>query len=93
LDRLEEEERQKLRIDARGLPLIGLGILMTGLPGLLTAWAWVGWLFVALATIGVVGLAVVPFVRYAIPRMRLKLARRGVWPSARLPRPCENIEG
>ena len=41
------DERQTARVNARGLPLIGFGIVMTGIPDGLATWAWVGWLFTA----------------------------------------------
>lgn len=56
----EEERRRAVRIDARGLPLIGLGVLMTGLPDGLATWHWLGWLVIAVAVILMVWLAVVP---------------------------------
>jgi hypothetical protein len=58
------DERQAARVNACGLPLIGLGIVMTGIPDGLAKWAWVGWLFIAIATVLVLGLALWPFSRW-----------------------------
>lgn len=38
-------ERQAARVDAHGVVLLGLSIVMTGAPDGLAAVAWVGWLF------------------------------------------------
>lgn len=53
-------EHQEARFNARGLPLIGLGILMTGVAGILAEHAWIGWLSVAVAAIFVIFAAVWP---------------------------------
>jgi hypothetical protein len=55
--RHERDERQSARVNARGLPLIGLGIVMTGIPDGLATWAWVGWLFIAAAGLLVIAVA------------------------------------
>jgi len=36
------DERRAARVGARGLPLIGRGILLSGVPGGLATWAWAG---------------------------------------------------
>lgn len=56
----EEEQHRSVHIDARGLPLIGLGILMTGFPDGLAVWAWFGWLVTAVAVTLMLWLAVLP---------------------------------
>jgi len=60
-ERVERAERNAARVNAWGFPLIGLGIVMTGVPGGLADVPPVGWLFVvlagALAAIGIVAVA------------------------------------
>lgn len=63
------DERQDAQIDARGLPLIGLGIIMTGFPDGLARWAWVGLLFIALAALLVIEFALRPFSRWVASRL------------------------
>jgi hypothetical protein len=63
---LEERELKAAAIDARGLPLVGLGIVMTGVPDYLAAWGWPGWLLISVAGALVVWLAVVPFASWLI---------------------------
>jgi hypothetical protein len=41
-------------VDARGVVLIGTGVVMTGVPDGLAAFPWSGWLVVALALAGTV---------------------------------------
>lgn len=62
------EEQQAARIDARGLPLIGLGVLMTGIPDGLARWPWLGWALIVLAGILVIWLALWPFGAHVIQR-------------------------
>lgn len=45
--RLDQERQEGARVDARGLPLIGISIILSGLPNGLARVAVVGWLFVA----------------------------------------------
>jgi hypothetical protein len=45
---ISERELQNAKFNARGLPLIALGIVMTGPTGILAESAPVGWIFVAL---------------------------------------------
>ncbi len=39
--------RQAARVDARGVVLLGLGVVMTGVPDGLARFAWLGWLVIA----------------------------------------------
>ena len=71
----EEEKRRSVDIDARGLPLIGLGILMTGLPDGLAAWDWFGWLVTAVAVILMLWLAVLPLTQAVIRWYQARGAR------------------
>jgi hypothetical protein len=45
-------QRQSAQVDARGVVLIGAGVVMTGVPDGLAAFPWSGWLVVALALAG-----------------------------------------
>lgn len=45
-------QRQSAQVDARGVVLIGAGVVMTGVPDGLAALPWSGWLVVALALVG-----------------------------------------
>jgi hypothetical protein len=63
---LEERERKAATIDARGLPLVGLGIVMTGVPDYLAAWGWPGWLVISVAGALVIWLALVPFASWLV---------------------------
>src|SRR6516165_8027894 len=63
------DERRSARIDARGLPLIGLGIVMTGIPDGLARWAWVGLIFVVAAALLVIVLALWAFGRWVASRI------------------------
>ena len=63
------DERQTARVNARGLPLIGFGIVMTGIPDGLATWAWVGWLFTAAAGVLVTGFGLWPFSRWMAFRL------------------------
>ena len=40
-------QRQAARVDARGVVLLGLGVVMTGVPDGLARFAWFGWLVIA----------------------------------------------
>lgn len=40
-------QRQAARVDARGVVLLGLGVVMTGVPDGLARFAWLGWLVIA----------------------------------------------
>lgn len=40
-------QRQAARVDARGVVLLGLGVVMTGIPDGLARFAWLGWLVIA----------------------------------------------
>jgi hypothetical protein len=51
---ISEAERQNARFNARGLPLIALGIVMTGPTGILAEYAPVGWLFVSLGVFSMI---------------------------------------
>lgn len=42
-------QRQSAQVDARGVALIGAGVVMTGVPDGLAAFPWSGWLVVTLA--------------------------------------------
>jgi hypothetical protein len=64
-DRLEAEGRQAARIDARGVVLIGLSVVLTGIPDGLAAVAWVGWFVIAVAAVFVFCLALWPAFRSA----------------------------
>lgn len=58
--RLDQAERRAAQIDARGILLIGLGIVLTGIPTELAAWHPLGWIMIGLtgvATLRVVWLA------------------------------------
>ena len=68
--RWEEEKRRSVHIDARGLPLIGLGILMTGVPDGLAAWDWFGWLVTAVAVILTLWLGAMPLTQTVIRWLR-----------------------
>jgi hypothetical protein len=39
--------RQAARVDPRGVVLLGLGVVMTGVPDGLARFAWLGWLVIA----------------------------------------------
>jgi fatty acid desaturase len=60
VERLDREERQAARIDARGIILIGLGVVMTGVPDGLAAPGWLGWFLVAVAAALVLWLGLWP---------------------------------
>jgi hypothetical protein len=45
-------QRQSAQVDARGVVLIGAGVVMTGVPDGLAVFPWSGWLVVALALAG-----------------------------------------
>ncbi len=47
--RLDVERDRSIRFDARGLPLVGLGTIMTGIPDELAHFAVVGWSVVAVS--------------------------------------------
>jgi hypothetical protein len=51
---LEAQEHWEARVDGRGLLLIGLGILLTGVPDELAAFALIGWLMVAFSALSAV---------------------------------------
>ena len=55
--RLDNEQQEAARVDARGLPLIGLGVVLSSVPDGLAQVAAVGWLLVAGA--GVIAMVVV----------------------------------
>ena len=40
----EAAQRQAARVDARGVVLLGLGVVMTGIPDELARFAWIAWL-------------------------------------------------
>lgn len=44
--RIEEERRRAAEVDARGVPLIGIGILLSGFAAGLSQIAWLGWTLV-----------------------------------------------
>lgn len=69
-ERVEEQERQAVRIDARGLPLVGLGIVLTGIPNYLAAWVWPGWSVVAITAVLVFWLAILPLTRWVFTAAR-----------------------
>lgn len=71
----EEEKRRAVQIDARGLPLIGLGILMTGVPDGLATWDWFGWWVTAVAVILMLWLAALPFTHAVIRWYQARRAR------------------
>jgi hypothetical protein len=73
--RWEEEKRRSVHIDARGLPLIGIGILMTGVPDGLATWDWLGVLVIVVAVILILWLAVVPFTQAVIRGYQARRAR------------------
>ena len=62
-NRLDREAKEAARIDARGLPLIGLGIVLTGLPDGLSRWwhPFFGW-----ALVGTVALFTAAAIRSAL---------------------------
>jgi hypothetical protein len=62
--RRRRDERRAARINARGLPLIGLGLVMTGVPDGLAMWPWVGELFITAAALLVLVVALWPFSRW-----------------------------
>jgi hypothetical protein len=50
-DRLDKAEAQSARIDARGVILLGFGVILTGIPAQLAAWPPLGWFLVAVAVV------------------------------------------
>lgn len=56
----EQEKRQDAQIDARGLPLVALGIVLTGVPDGLAARPWIGWPATAVALLLTIWLAAWP---------------------------------
>jgi hypothetical protein len=59
-EELKAERRRDAQIDARGLPLIGLGILLAGVPDGLAVVGWLGWAVVAFSACLAVWLGVWP---------------------------------
>jgi len=53
-DLLNEEQGNAARVDARGLPLIAVGILLTGVPDGLARWDWFGWFCFAVAGVATI---------------------------------------
>ncbi len=72
-DETERERRQEAQVDARALWLIGLGVVMTGVPDGLARWKWIGLLFIAAVALAVIRLALWPISRYAISGIRATL--------------------
>jgi hypothetical protein len=48
-ERVREQERTAAEVDARALPLVGLGIVMTGIPDGLARFPALGWIVVGAA--------------------------------------------
>lgn len=56
---LVQKDHEMARIDGRGLPLVGVGILLTGVPEFLASFPWyLGWLFPAVGVALAVSLTV-----------------------------------
>ena len=51
---IRARERRSARVDFRGVLLVGLSILMTGIPDGLARWSWLGIVFIVLAIAGTV---------------------------------------
>ena len=60
IEDLKTERNRDAQIDARGLPLIGLGILLAGVPDGLAVVGWLGWGVVAFSACLAVWLGVWP---------------------------------
>lgn len=69
---LDEKDRDAALIDARGLPVIGFGILLSGVPETLASIPWhLGWLFPALG-VAAATVALAPTVRARFASRRLQ---------------------
>ena len=69
---LDEKDRDTALIDARGLPVIGLGILLSGVPAELAAIPWhLGWLFPVIG-IGAAAAAIAPALRARFGASKIK---------------------
>lgn len=66
----EAEKRRDAQIDARGLPLIGLGILLAGVPDGLAKVSWIGWTFLVLSVLLILWLGVWPLAVWLIRQLR-----------------------
>ena len=69
----QEQARKKRRdalTDARGLPVIALGIVITGVPAGLVAWSWPGWLIITVAAALVTWTGLLPITRGTIHWLR-----------------------
>jgi hypothetical protein len=47
--RLADQEQEELRVDASALPVIGVGIVLSGVPDALATWTWLGALSIVVA--------------------------------------------
>ena len=73
--RWEAEKRRDAQIDARGLPLIGLGIVLAGVPDGLARVSWIGGFFIAFSWALVIWLGVWPFSVWLAQKFRLLLGQ------------------
>jgi hypothetical protein len=72
---VEEDRRQDTRLNAKGLPLIALGILLAGVPDGLAVVPWVGWIFVVVSALLACWLGGWPFSQWFYRKLRTPSAR------------------
>jgi len=82
--RLREQDRaEDDQVDARGLPLIALGIILTAIPDALAEVAVIGIALIIISWVLILGLAVVPFAKWGRPRLVRTLTWAWRWSAAR----------
>jgi hypothetical protein len=70
MHRIEDDKRQDTQLNAKGLPLIALGILLTGVPDGLAVVGWLGWTIVVLSAFLALWLGVWPCAVWIVHKIR-----------------------